>query len=198
MQVHVTTRQGELVQVRVVSSVHPSAVDGTPVAESTGPNPIAPEGKELISGGVSFLVFLVIMRVFLFPRIKKGMDARYNGIREDFEAADGTRLAAKSDVAKYEAALAEVRAEAAARVDAVRQTLDQERTTRIADANVRINTKRTAAEADLESVRTAARDQVAAAVATVTERTTQLAVGKSPDASAVQKAVQQVMQGAHS
>jgi hypothetical protein len=35
---------------------------------------------------------------------------------------------------------------------------------------------------------------VAAAVASVTEHTTQLAVGKSPDASVVQKAVQQVMQ----
>ena len=193
MRVHVTTLQGGLVQVRVAADTAEGGTEAT-AAETTGPNPIAPEGKELIWGAGSFLVFLVIMRVFLFPKLKKGMDARYNGIREDFEQADATRTAAKTDVSKYEAALAEVRAEAAARVDKARQTLDQERGSKIAEANARIATKRAAAEAELEAARNAVRDQVAAAVASVTEHTTQLAVGKSPDASVVQKAVQQVMQ----
>jgi F-type H+-transporting ATPase subunit b len=193
MRVHVTTLQGGLVQVRVAAETAEGGTEAT-AAETTGPNPIAPEGKELIWGAGSFLVFLVIMRVFLFPRIKKGMDARYNGIREDFESADSTRSAAKLDVSKYEAEIATVRAEAAARVDKARQTLDQERGSKIAEANARIATKRAAAEAELEAARNAVRDQVAAAVASVTEHTTQLAVGKSPDASVVQKAVQQVMQ----
>ena len=104
------------------------------------------------------------------------------------------KVTAKSDVSKYEAEIATVRSEAAARVDKARQTLDQERSSKIAEANARIATKRAAAEAELEAARNAVRDQVAAAVASVTEHTTQLAVGKSPDASVVQKAVQQVMQ----
>ena len=102
-------------------------------------------------------------------------------------------MSAQADVAKYEAALAEVRAEAATRVDKARQTLDAERSAKIAEANTRIAAKRAAAEAELEAARTAVRDQIAAAVAQVTERTTQLAVGKSPDASVVKQAVQQVM-----
>ena len=200
MRVHVTTMQGGPVQVRISASGRLSAETGaTTETSAAAPNPIAPEGKELIWGGGSFLVFLVIMRLFLFPKLKKGMDARYDGIQSDLESADATRFAAQADVAKYQAALDEVRVEAAGRVDKARQTLDQERSTKIAEANARIAAKRAAAEAELNAARLAVRDQVAAAVASVTEHTTQLAVGKSPDASVVRNAVQQVMQqGAHS
>ena len=195
MRVHVTTRQGEPVQVRIAASGRFSSETGaTTETSATAPNPIAPEGKELIWGGGSFLVFLVIMRLFLFPKLKKGMNARYDGIQNDLESADATRFAAQADVAKYQAALDEVRVEAAGRVDKARQTLDQERSTKIAEANARIAAKRAAAEAELNAARLAVRDQVAAAVASVTEHTTQLAVGKSPDASVVRNAVQQVMQ----
>jgi F-type H+-transporting ATPase subunit b len=200
MRVHVTTRQGESVQARIETSGLVSAESGaTTETSATAPNPIAPESKELIWGGGSFLVFLVIMRLFLFPKLKKGMDARYDGIQSDLEEADATRLAAQSDVAQYQAALEKARIEAAGRVDAARQTLDQERNAKIAEANARIASKRSAAEAELNAARLAVRDQVAAAVASVTEHTTQLAVGKSPDAGVVRNAVQQVMQqGANS
>jgi len=200
MRVHVTTRQGEPVQARIEASGLVSAESGaTTETSATAPNPIAPESKELIWGGGSFLVFLVIMRLFLFPKLKKGMDARYDGIQSDLEEADATRLAAQSDVAQYQAALEKARIEAAGRVDAARQTLDQERNAKIAEANARIASKRSAAEAELNAARLAVRDQVAAAVASVTEHTTQLAVGKSPDAGVVRNAVQQVMQqGANS
>ncbi|MFM8867247.1 MAG: hypothetical protein ACKOFZ_03050 [Ilumatobacteraceae bacterium] len=191
MIVRVTTQNGELVQVLVAAEEGSS--EATTEVEGTGPNPIAPEGKELLWGAGSFIVFLVIMRLFLFPRLKRGMDARYDGIRGDFEQADKTRESAQADVAKYEAALSEVRAEAAGRVDKARQTLDAERAAKIAEANTRIAAKRAAAESELEAARNAVRDQIAAAVAQVTERTTQLAVGKSPDASVVKQAVQQVM-----
>ena len=193
MRVLVTTQQGQLLDVRVTAGDE-AGTEATEAESASAPNPIAPEGKELIWGAGSFLVFLVIMRVFLFPKLKKGMDARYTGIREDFEQADATRQAAQSDVAKYESALAEVRAEAASRIDAARQSVDKERNDKIAEANSRIAAKRSAADAELAAARAKVRDQVAEAVATVTARTTQLAVGKSPDGSVVREAVQQVMQ----
>jgi len=95
--------------------------EATPSAEaevkpSEGPSPIAPELKELIWGGGSFLVFLVLMRVWLFPKVKKGMDARYGKIRADLESAESTKADAEREVADYQSALAAVRAEAAARV----------------------------------------------------------------------------------
>ena len=193
MLVHVTTRQGGLVDVRFAAEESEATTTAETVSDDMGPNPIAPEPKDFLWGAGTFLVFLFIMRVFLIPKMRKGMAARYDGIRSDFEQADKTRQAAESDVAKYEAALAEVRAEAATRIDKARQTLDAERSTKIAEANSRIAAKRAAAEAELESARNAVRDQIASAVAQVTERTTQLAVGKSPDASVVQRAVQEAM-----
>jgi len=126
-------------------------------AEDMGPNPIAPEGKELFWGAGTFLVFLFVMRVFLVPKVRKGMEARYGMIRDGHESAQATRSAAQSDVAAYEAAIAEVRAEAAGRVEKARQTLDSERQAKVAEANARIAAKRADADKSLETARTAAR-----------------------------------------
>ena len=167
-------------------------------AEDMGPNPIAPENKELFWGAGTFLVFLFVMRVFLVPKVRKGMESRYGAIREGHESADATRAAAQSDVTKYEAALAEVRAEAAARVDKARQTLDAERQAKVAEANSRIAAKRAEADKALEAARAAARGEVAVAVGNVTSRAAQLVLGKSPDSALVKRAVDAAMNGGQS
>lgn len=193
MIIHVTTWQGQPVQVQIISGSSSTEAAATE-ASTTGPNPIAPEGKELIWGAGSFLVFLVLMRVFLFPKLKKGMNARYNGIQSDHEYADATRIGARTDVSRYESALVEIRNQASARIDKARQMLDSERTAKIAEVNARIAQQRSAAESEASAARLAVRDQIAAAVATVAARTTQIAVGKNPDASVVQRAVAQAME----
>lgn len=172
----------------------PTSGEAVAEVEKTGPNPIAPEGKELVWGFGSFLVFLVIMRLFLVPKVRKGMAARYDGIRADLEGADAAKADARGEVAKYEAALAEVRAEAAKRVDAARATLDSERSAAIAAANTRIAAKKAEAEAAVAAERAAVRDQISAAVATVTSTATSIAVGKSADNAVVTQAVTQAMQ----
>jgi len=136
------------------------------------------------------------MRVFLFPRLKKAMDQRYANIRADIEGADAVKAAARSDVADYEKALAAVRAEAAAKVDAARVKLDAERAEKLREVNTRIATRRSEAEAQAEAARTAARGQISAAVTTVATTATTIAVGKTPDASVVKRAVDAVMEGA--
>lgn len=164
-------------------------------AEEMGPNPIAPEGKEFFWGAGTFLVFLFVMRVFLVPKVRKGMEARYGAIREGHESAEAMRAAAQSDVAAYESALADVRVEAAARIDKARQTLDAERQAQVAQANERIAAKRAEADRALDAARNAARAEVAAAVSNVTARATQLVLGKSPDAALVKRAVDASMGG---
>ena len=72
---------------------------GATVEVNPGPSPIAPELKEVAWGGGSFVVFAVLMRFVLYPRLKKGMDARYAGIRSSHEGADATRAEAKAEVA---------------------------------------------------------------------------------------------------
>ena len=160
-----------------------------------GPSPIAPEVKELLWGFGAFFVFFILMRIWLFPKVKKGMEARYGLIRGEHENADSIRAAANKDVAEYQAALAEVRAEAAARIDAARAQLEQVRAERLAEVNGRIAERRTAASAEAEAARQAARGQIEVAVADVASRAAQLTVGREPDSNTVRQAVTTVMGG---
>ena len=154
-----------------------------------GPSPLAIEMKELAWGGGSFLVLLVAMWVWLFPAVKKGMDARYSHIQDGHEQADAARASARAEVSEYESALATVKAEANERVDAARHTLETERAAAMETANAEIKAKRDAANAETEAAREAVRGDVASAAADVAARTIELATGKAPDPSAVRSAV---------
>jgi F-type H+-transporting ATPase subunit b len=162
-------------------------------AEEMGPNPIAPEAKEFFWGAGTFLVFLFVMRVFLVPKVRKGMEVRYGAIRGGHENADATRAAAQNDAAAYEAALIGVRAEATARIDAARQTLDAERQAKVTEANTRIAAQRAQADQAMQAARAAARGDVASAVGSVTTRAAQLVLGKSADSALVKSAVDGAM-----
>lgn len=206
----VTQSNGQVVQIRLVPSestedtVVDSAEEGTPMAASgeattevkTAPNPIAPETKELAWSAGSFLVLFVILRYFLFPKLKKGMDARYADIRSDIEGADQVKLAAQADVAEYDKALAAARAEASVRIDAARQTVDTERNAQLTQVNARIAAARAEADQQTAAARQAAQGDVAAAVAQVAAKAAELASGRTPDAATVQAAVAAAMQSA--
>lgn len=158
-----------------------------------GPSPLAVEAKELAWGAGAFIVLAVLMRWWLFPAVKKGMDARYAHIREGHEQADTARAAARAEVSEYESALATVKAEANERVDAARHTLETERTARLAEVNAAIATKREAAAAEADAARQAVQADVVAAAADVTARTIELATGRAPDQAAVRGTVDQMM-----
>jgi F-type H+-transporting ATPase subunit b len=161
-------------------------------APEEGPSPIAIEGKELLWGGGAFLVFLALMRLFLVPRVKKGMEARHQKIRSDLEDADDTRAQAQQEVAEYQAELATVRAEASERIDAARRQLETERADRLAEVNARIATRRAEAATTSEQTRAAARATIEDAVASVASRAVELSVGKRPDPDVVSRAVAEV------
>jgi len=164
-------------------------------AADEGPSPIAPELKELAWGGGAFVVFLVVMRLLLFPRVKRGMEARYGKIRSDHEEAENMKASAERDVGEYEQALAGVRAEAAGRVDVARRTLEADRTARLEEANNRIGERRAAAVADTAAAKDAARSSIESAVGAVAAQASELATGRRPDDADVQRAVADVMGG---
>jgi F-type H+-transporting ATPase subunit b len=211
----IVTQTGDQVQVRLVSSestdttvpeaelmassAAAESTTETTVAEAkTAPNPVNPAKNEMLWAAGSFLVLFVLMRYFLFPRLKKSMDARYASIRANSEGADQVKADAKSDVAEYEKALAAARVEAAGRVDAARQTVDNERNAQLAQVNARIAAARAEADQKNAAARAAAQGDVASAVATVASRVAELALGKAPDASVVNAAVASAMEGARS
>lgn len=158
-----------------------------------GPSPLAVEAKELAWGAGAFIVLALLMRFWLFPAVKKGMDARYSLITEGHEQAGNARAAARAEVAEYESALANVKAEANERVDAARQTLEAERAARLAEVNERITAKREAAAAEAAAARQAVLGDIAGAAADVTARTIELATGTAPDAGRVRSAVDSAM-----
>jgi F-type H+-transporting ATPase subunit b len=155
-----------------------------------GPSPITPEIHELLWGVGSFVVFLILVRLVLFPRIKKGMDARRDLINSQLEQAERTRADAEGEVAQYQAKLTEIRAEAAKRIDAARQVLDEERQAKLTEVNARIAEKRAAAAAQVEAAKEAARGQVVDAAADVCAAAAERVLGRPVDPAAARAAAE--------
>ncbi|MDA3038394.1 MAG: ATP synthase F0 subunit B [Actinomycetota bacterium] len=184
----VATQTGRSIQIEF-DHFAAEAESHSEVEPKDGPSPIVPEIKELAWSAGAFIVFAVLMRFVLYPRLKQGMAARYSSIRDGHANADAIRAAAKADVASYEAQVASVKAEANARIEAARRTLEEEREVRLAEANARIAARRESARADAEAVRSAGLSELESAAGDVTERLVELSTGLRPTESVVSEAV---------
>lgn len=156
-------------------------------------NPIAPELKEMVWGFGSFLVLLVVLRYFIWPKLRRSIDERGQRIADDLAAAEAQTAAARADVAEYEAQRAAIRAEANVAVEEARAVLERERSEQLAAANARIAERRAAAVAEVEAAREAARADVESAVAAVVASAGQLATGRTPDDAVVRRIVTETM-----
>jgi F-type H+-transporting ATPase subunit b len=168
-----------------------AAATAEPVSKD--PGPIIPELKELYWSFGSFVVFALLMRFYLYPKLKKGMDARYEGIRSSHATADAERSDARAEVADYEAQVAAIKAEAAREIEAARNTLEAERQAKLVEVNARLAEARAAATAEADAERAAAQDQIHAAVSDVAGRAGELATGRRPSADVVTRVVSEVM-----
>jgi F-type H+-transporting ATPase subunit b len=157
------------------------------------PNPILPVGNELWWGLGSFLVLLVLMRVWLFPKVKNGMVARNAKIRGDLDEAERVHEEAAEDVAAYEAALAEARAEAARILEVARHDVDADRTAKVSAANARIAEQRAVATAELDAARVAALGQVEDIVVEVASAAAERILGKAVDRNTARPIVGEVV-----
>lgn len=190
----VVTSSGSSIEVSFLEDTFIGSEEGE---EAEGPesdlNPIFPELKEVVWGFGSFVVLFVVLRLFLLPKIRKGMTSRYDNIQDDFETAENLTASARADVAEYDAQLASVRADAQTRVEAARATLEAERADKLGATNARIAEKRAAAGAEVDAARAAAQPQVEAAVAEVAALAGTLATDREPSAVAVAAAVRDAM-----
>ena len=184
----VVSQAGARPDVRVVLQQEGTTETETGTEAKEPPNPILPVGKELAWTLGTFLLLLVLMRYFLYPRLKKGMDARYAHIRSQLDEAERTRAAAETEVAQYQAAVAQVRAEGGQRVDAARAQLDGERQTKLAEVNAQLTDERAGAAASAEAAKQAALAQVEGAVAEVAANAAERALGAPVPTSAAQVA----------
>jgi F0F1-type ATP synthase membrane subunit b/b' len=155
-------------------------------SEAAGPesdlNPIFPEVKEVVWGFGAFVVLALVMRLFLFRKVRDGMTARYDRIEGDLEY--GRRRPRPRPEPTWPTTKPNSQRSASTRRPASRRHARRsraERTEQIAAANARIADKRGAAAAEVDAAKQAARGQVESAVADVSTRLSELATGRRPE-----------------
>jgi F0F1-type ATP synthase membrane subunit b/b' len=117
------------------------------------------------------------------------MKRRYDSIQQGYTDADALRASAQGEVAAYQTALAEVKAEAAAVVESARQVLEGERQARLTAVNASIAERKAAAAADAAAARQAAETHVNEAAGSVASRLVELVTGNQPSDESVRAAV---------
>jgi F-type H+-transporting ATPase subunit b len=96
-------------------------------AEGGSSNPILPVGNELFWGVISFAALYLLVRYVLLPPVQRVMNDRQATIQADRDAADAARAKVASAGSELAEELADVKAEAAAMIDAARAEADAER-----------------------------------------------------------------------
>ena len=156
-------------------------------------NPIALEMKELVWGFGAFVVFAVVLRYAIWPKLSASIEGRSERIAADHAAAEAATAGAQGDVAEYEAQRAAAKADGQAIIDEARAQLEAERTERLTQVNAAIAERRAAAVAEVEAAQEAARGEVETAVAAVAATAARLATGRDPDPEAVRRAVESTL-----
>jgi F-type H+-transporting ATPase subunit b len=143
---------------------------GSPDDCQEAPSPILPETNEIIWGGISFLLLLLLMWKFALPAVKDGMNARTERIRADLDAAETAKTEATGVLEGYRAELAGAKSEASRIIEDARQAADALKKDQEARLQAELAETRARAAADIEAAK-------AQAVADLKGEVAQLAVG---------------------
>lgn len=81
-------------------------------AASESPNPIIPALPDLLWGTIAFVILLVFFARYLLPRLNALLDARSAAIEGGIKRAEEAQESAQAALDRYNAQLAEARAEA--------------------------------------------------------------------------------------
>lgn len=130
-------------------------------AEGT-PNPLIPADYDIIYSSIIFVALLIVVGVFVVPRLNRALDARAEAIEGGLKKAEEAQAAAAAARDEYTAQLAEARAEAArireqARTDGqailaeLKEQAQAEATRIAANAQAQIEAERAAALVSLRA-----------------------------------------------
>ena len=134
------------------------------------PSPILPEMNEIIWGGISFLLLLLLMWKFALPAVKEGMNNRTERIRHDLDEAETAKTEAVEVLDGYNAQLADAKGEAARIIEEARQSADALKKDQETRLQTELAEARARAAADIEAAK-------AQATADLRGELAQLAVG---------------------
>jgi F-type H+-transporting ATPase subunit b len=145
------------------------------------PSLILPATNELIWGGLSFTVLLLLMWKFGLPGIKKAMEARTDRIRADLDQADHAKSEAEQVLDQYRAQLADAKSEAARIIEEARQAADAIKRDQEQRLQTELAEMRTRAQADVEAAKAQAIADLRTEVAQLAIRAAELVVQKNLD-----------------
>jgi F-type H+-transporting ATPase subunit b len=145
------------------------------------PSLILPEKNELIWGGLSFTVLLVLMWKFALPGVKKAMEARTERIRADLDQADHAKSEAENVLDQYRAQLADAKSEAARIIEEARQAADAIKRDQEQRLQTELAEMRARAQADVEAAKAQAIADLRSEVAQLAIRAAELVVQKNLD-----------------
>jgi F-type H+-transporting ATPase subunit b len=157
-------------------------------------NPILPETSELILGSISFLILLVLMWKFGYPAIAKTMEARSARIQGDLDTAEQAKLAAEQVLSKYNADLADAKAESNRIIEEARSQAERVKADMIAATQNEVNDLKAKAAADVEAARTQAMASLRSSVGDIAIELAEKVVEKNLDRATNQALVASFIQ----
>ena len=127
-----------------------------------------------IFGLIDIIVFYLLMRKFLFGRIKKVIDARNELISSQLKEAEDKNNEADEKLKDYESKLAAYEAEGEQIISEAKQNADREAADIISDAQAQANEMKQKAqkeiEAEAEKAKQESKEQIAALAIEVAEK----------------------------
>jgi F-type H+-transporting ATPase subunit b len=148
------------------------------------PNPILPEMREIVWGGGSFIVLFLLLRLWLYPSVKKSMDLRAAKVSGDLASADQARASVESERQSYAARLAAARAEAAQVMEAARAEVEAVRSERVGALNAELAAQRATANEQVEAAKAQAQASLADTVAQLATQAASKVLGRPLDPAA--------------
>ncbi|MEO1063395.1 MAG: F0F1 ATP synthase subunit B [Actinomycetota bacterium] len=144
-------------------------------------NPILPETKEVIWGGLAFFILVALLAKFAFPAVKQTMDDRAAKIQGDLEAAETAKEDAERIQREYEASLANAKAESNRIIEEARAQAEALRAERVAALDTELAERRAAAAADIEAAKAQATADLRGQIAELAIGAAERVVGQNLD-----------------
>jgi F-type H+-transporting ATPase subunit b len=174
--------------------IHLAEEADDPDACQEAPSPILPPTNELIWGGISFAVLLVLLWKFAYPGIKQGMEGRTDRIRGDLEGAESAKADAQRVLDEYRAQLADAKTEAGRIIEEARQQADALKRDQAQRLQTELAELRERAAADIEGAKAQAVADLRAEVASLAIGAAEVVVQHSLDAATQTQLVEQYIQ----
>jgi len=156
-------------------------------------NPILPTIPEMFWGGLTFLLFYVLMRYVLLPPVLRTMEERDQALRADWDAAKAAEVKVAGADAEIADALAPAKEEAAAVIESARAEAEAEREQIISGAQAEIDAMRQMATSQIDAARAEAMGGVGSQVAELTAQAASKVIDRPVSATDAQGIVNRIM-----